>query len=176
LQQLSPLINTGLDPSQSSQTESSNSLPTYSSPAMIFRKPMSSPQPQYTGADTPDRWGSIEDLINGDSNNSDTFSFENISPQQPDIESRSSPIISPQYAIPIRGFADGGEVTPSDISTTIEPITQTIESPIDNPQPPPENNDPAELEILAREIYHRLRQRLEIERERHGSYSGNLAW
>jgi hypothetical protein len=176
LQQLSPLTNPGLNPSQSSQTESSNSSPTYSSPSMVFRKPISSPQAPYIGTDTPDRWGSIEDLINGGSNNSDTFSFENISPQSLDIESRSSPRISPQYTSPIKGFADGGEVTPSDISTTIEPITQTIESPINNPQPEPENNDPAELEILAREIYHRLRQRLEIERERHGSYSGNLAW
>jgi hypothetical protein len=176
LQQLSSLINPGLDTFESSQIESSNSSPIYSSPSMIFRKPMSSPQPQYTGVDTPDQWGSIEDLMSGGSHNSDTFSFENTSPQQPDLESRSSPNISHQDATPIRGFADGGEVTPSDISTTIEPITQTIESPIDNPQPQPENNDPAELEILAREIYHRLRQRLEIERERHGSYSGNLAW
>jgi hypothetical protein len=176
LQQLSPLINPGLDPFQSSQTESTNSSPTYSSPLMIFRKPISSPQPQYTGTDTPDRWESIEDLINGGSNKSDMFNFENISPQQPDLESQSLPIISPQYTSPTRGFADGGEVTPSDIATTIEPVTQTIESPINNPQSQPENNDPAELEILAREIYHRLRQRLEIERERHGSYSGNLAW
>lgn len=180
LQQLSPLTNPGLDTFESSQTESSNSSPTYSSPSMVFRKSMSSPQPQYTGADTPDQWGSIEDLINGGSNNSDPFSFENTSLQQPDLESRSSPsmspTISPQYTSPIRGFANGGEVTPSDISTTIEPITQTIESPLVNPQSQPANNDPAELEILAREIYHRLRQRLEIERERHGSYSGNLAW
>jgi hypothetical protein len=180
LQQLSPLTTPGLDTFESSQSESSNSSPTYSSPSMIFRKQMSSSQPRYTGSDTPDRWESIEDLIDGSSSNSDPFSFDRISPQQPDLESRSSPrmspTISPQYASPIRGFADGGEVTPSDISTTIEPITQTIESPINNPQPEPENNDPAELEILAREIYHRLRQRLEIERERHGSYSGNLAW
>lgn len=176
LQQLSPLINTRLDPAQSSQTESSNSSPTYSSPSMVFRKPISSSQPQYPSIDTPDEWGSIEDLINGGSNNSDPFSFENISPQHPKIEPRSTPRILPQYATLTRGFADGGEVTPSDISTTIEPITQTIESPLANPQPQSENNDPAELEILAREIYHRLRQRLEIERERHGSYSGNLAW
>lgn len=180
LQQLSLLKNPGLDTFESSQMESSNSPPIYSSPSMIFRKPMLSSQSQYIGADTPDEWGSIEDLIDRGSNNSDPFRFENESPQQPDLESRSSPSMSPrtspQYAIPIRGFADGGEVTPSDISTMIEPITQTIESPINNPQPSPENNDPAELEILAREIYHRLRQRLEIERERHGSYSGNLAW
>jgi hypothetical protein len=180
LQQLSPLTTPGLDTFESSQSEGSTSSPTYSPPSMVFRKPMSSSPPQYTGADTPDQWGSIEDLINGGSNNSDPFSFDRISPQQPDLESRSSPsmspTISPQYAIPIRGFADGGEVTPSDISTTIEPVTHTIESPIANPDQQAENNDPAELEILAREIYHRLRQRLEIERERHGSYSGNLAW
>jgi hypothetical protein len=176
LQQLSPLINTELDPSQSSQTEGSNSSPMYSSPSMVFRKPMSSSQPQYQSTDTPDEWGSIKALINGSSNNSDPSSFENISSQQSDLESRASPMISPQDPSPTREFAGSGEVTPSDLSTTIEPITQTIESPINNPQSQLENNDPAELEILAREIYHRLRQRLEIERERHGSYSGNLAW
>jgi hypothetical protein len=176
LQQLSQLINTGLDSAQSSQAESNNSSPTYSSPSMVFRKSIASPQPQYIGTDTPDQWGSIEDLMNGGSHNSDTFSFENISPQHPDVESRSSPRISPQYTSLTRGVAGSGEVTPSDISKTIAPITHTIESPISNPQQQPENNDPAELEILAREIYHRLRQRLEIERERHGSYSGNLPW
>ena len=137
---------------------------------------MSSPQPQYTGTDTPDRWGSIEDLMNGVSNNLDRFSIDHSSQQHSETQSQSLPRISPQYTSPIRGFADGGEVTPSDISRTIAPITYTIESPISNPQQQAENNDPAELEILAREIYHRLRQRLEIERERHGSYSGNLPW
>jgi hypothetical protein len=176
LQQLPPLINPGLDPAQSSQSEGSKSSPTYSSPSMIFRKPMSSTtQPQYSGADTPDEWESIEDLMNGGNHNSDVFSMKNSPQQHPDLESQSSPKISPQYASQTRGFADGGEVTPSDISTKIEPITYTIESPT-NSQKQEQNNDPAELEILAREIYHRLRQRLEIERERHGSYSGNLAW
>ena len=142
---------------------------------MIFRKLISSPQSQYSGADTPDEWGSIEDLMNGGSHNSDVFSMDNSPQQHPDLESRSLSIISPKYISPIKGFVDGGEVTPSDISTTIAPITHTIESPI-NTQQQEESNDPAELEILAREIYHRLRQRLEIERERHGNYSGNLAW
>jgi hypothetical protein len=176
LQQLSPLTNPGLDPFQSSQTERSNSSPTYSSLSMVFRKPISSPQPRYTGTDTPDEWGSIEDLMNGASNNSDIFSMDNSPQPHSDLESRSSPTISPKYVSPISRFAEDGEVTPSDLSTTIAPITHTIESPIADSQQQAENNDPAELEILAREIYHRLRQRLEIERERHGSYSGNLAW
>ncbi len=175
LQQLSPLINPALDPVQSNQAESSKSSPTYSSPSMIFRKPRSSAQAQYSGADTPDEWGSIEDLMNGGSHNSDVFSMGNSPQQHSDLESRSLSIISPKYTSPIKGFADGGEVTPSDIATTIAPITHTIESPI-NTQQQDESNNPAELEILAREIYHRLRQRLEIERERHGNYSGNLAW
>ena len=86
----------------------------------------------------------------------------------------ASPNIALKHVSLARGFADGGEVTPADVYTKTEPIAVTIEAPssINRTQ----NNDTAELELLAREIYHRLRQRLEIERERHGSYSGNLSW
>jgi hypothetical protein len=39
-----------------------------------------------------------------------------------------------------------------------------------------DKDDTADLEALAREIYNRLRQRIEIERERHGGHSGRLPW
>ena len=65
-------------------------------------------------------------------------------------------------------------VTPPDISTKIEPITETIESASSLSEE--DNDDTANLEALAREIYSRLRQRIEIERERHGGYSGRLPW
>jgi hypothetical protein len=190
LHQISFLHKSPLDDAQTSQTEHHQSPSNYSSPAMIFRQPRQNSQSEYTRIDrTPDAWDSIEELINGDNYSSDNSNFTDRSSSSKlnnysQIESRAAPTISPQFITPVRGFATGGEVTPSDISTTIAPITHTIrqsrgyanESPIlDTPQQP-ENNDPAELEILAREIYHRLRQRLEIERERHGSYSGNLPW
>ncbi|MDF5722960.1 MAG: hypothetical protein PUP91_21305, partial [Rhizonema sp. PD37] len=61
---------------------------------------------------------------------------------------------------------------PPDTFTPVQPITETIESPSYEPT----DTDSCDLETLAREIYHRLRQRLELERERHGRYSGRLPW
>ena len=171
LHQLSSLNQSSLDTFPLSQVEN-KSAPNYATPPLIFRKPKlathSNSQSNYLGTDTPDTWNNIEDLMTGGNNNSDIFIIDNSSQQHSDLELRASPTIS--------RFAEGGEVTPSDLSTTIASIAQTNESPITDFQEQAENHDPAELEILAREIYHRLRQRLEIERERHGSYSGNLAW
>lgn len=64
-----------------------------------------------------------------------------------------------------------GEVS-ADPSTPAKAVTHTIEM----PTPSATKADPNVLEMLAREIYQRLRQRLELERERHGFYSGRLPW
>jgi hypothetical protein len=183
LHQISFLNKSQLDISVNSPTEN-NRLPiNYSSPDLIFRKPLSDRQMnENTIFRTPDEWGNIGELINGGNYESDRFNFNDSGRSSPpqynhDITTNRPIDSSPEIAtkmFPVRGFADGGEVTLPDISREIEPIVQTIEAPtVTNEE---QNNDAAELEILAREIYHRLRQRLEIERERHGSYSGNLSW
>ncbi len=183
LHQISFLNKSPLDTPKHSQIDSRDRSQNYASPSLIFRKPTVSTQSNYSGIDTPDRWNSMEELINGGDRHSDISSFNSFvdpsssSPQQHHIDNHHpSPSISPQYTSPVLGFATGGEVAPADISREIEPIAETIEAPTSNQQGEEGNNDPAELEILAREIYYRLRQRLEIERERHGSYSGNLSW
>ena len=182
LHQISFLNPSPLDNFVNSPTENNRSSTNYSSPDLIFRKPQSDRQTsEHTIFRTPDEWGNIEELINGN-NYTDRFDFsgssqDSLPPQHNnnftiDPMASSSPAIAPKMS-PVRGFADGGEVNLPDISREIEPISQTIAAPTSTNE---ESIDSAELEILAREIYHRLRQRLEIERERHGSYSGNLSW
>jgi hypothetical protein len=182
LHQISFLNPSPLDNFANSPAENNRSSTNYSSPDLIFRKPQSNRQTsEHTIFRTPDEWGNIEELINGD-NYTDRFDFSGSSqdslPQQHNNNFTIDPMASSSPAIaskmsPVTGFADGGEVTLPDISREAEPISQTIAAPTPTNE---ESIDSAELEILAREIYHRLRQRLEIERERHGSYSGNLAW
>ena len=53
----------------------------------------------------------------------------------------------------------------------MEPVTKSI-----NMSSNSKENDEIALESLAREIYSRLRQQLEIEKERQGSYLGRLPW
>ena len=184
LHQISFLNNPQLNTFENSPSRNNLAATNYASPALIFRKPQSSNQASDGGFDrTPDEWGNIEELMNGGNNKSDIFNFNDFNPAQSsspnnDVNNYHSVPASPNIALKhlssARGFADGGEVTPADVSIQAEPITVTIEAPSSNNRT--RNNDTAELEILAREIYHRLRQRLEIERERHGSYSGNLSW
>jgi hypothetical protein len=184
LHQISFLDNFQLNTFENSPSKNNLAATNYVSPALIFRKPQSSNRSIDRGFDrTPDEWGNIEELMNGGNNESDTFNFNDFnpalsSPPNNNVDKYHSAPASPNIALKhvssARGFADGGEVTPADVSTQTEPITVTIEAPSSNNRT--QNNDTAELEILAREIYHRLRQRLEIERERHGSYSGNLSW
>ena len=184
LHQISFLNNPQLNTFENSPSTNNLAATNYASPALIFRKPQSSNRASDRGLDrTPDEWGNIEELMNGGNNESDIFNFNDFnpalsSPPNNDVDKYHSAPASPNIALKhvssARGFAAGGEVAPTDVSTQTEPITVTIEAPSSNNRT--RNNDTAELEILAREIYHRLRQRLEIERERHGSYSGNLSW
>ena len=184
LHQISFLNNPQLNTFENSPSRNNLAATNYASPALIFRKPQSSNRASDRGLDrTPDEWGNIEELMNGGNNESDIFNFNDFnpalsSPPNNDVDKYHSAPASPNIALKhlssARGFADGGEVTPADVSIQTEPIAVTIEAPSSNNRT--RNNDTAELEILAREIYHRLRQRLEIERERHGSYSGNLSW
>ena len=115
----------------------------------------------------------VEELLNGN-NEFTIFNFGDVESGKQNLEyshqNESPKIFAKQLPSP-KGFAEGGEVTATDIATDIEPITETIQSSFDSE----EKNSP-DLETLAREIYHRLRQRLEIERERHGIYLGRLPW
>ncbi|NJL64665.1 MAG: hypothetical protein HC903_26190 [Methylacidiphilales bacterium] len=157
----------------------------YSSPSLVFRQANTNNTATDNNFNTslPTQWGSVEELLNG---NAEEFTAFNFSPDRQSNLHNSTNLQIPQILtkrLPaIQGFADGGEVAESDIATDIEPVTETIQSPADSAnnsdsykEEKNEDNSP-DLETLAREIYSKLRQRLEIERERYGMYSGRLPW
>ncbi|WP_292763102.1 hypothetical protein, partial [Nostoc sp. NOS(2021)] len=152
--------------------------PQYSSPPLIFRKANPITNTPSQGSNTPSQWSSVEDLLNGNNDEFTSFNFSDMESNSKNSEfshvSESPQVFAKHLPTP-RGFADGGEVTPADISREIEPVTETIES-VSSSSQEDNKDDTAALEALAREIYNRLRQRVEIERERHGGFSGRLPW
>ncbi|MGJ5631412.1 hypothetical protein [Nostoc sp. CALU 1950] len=177
-QKLSILNSPQLNPLQNQTIDVGETSPQYSSPPLIFRKANSSSNTSAQWSNTPSQWSSVEDLLNGNNDEFTSFNFndgESNSKNSEFSHVSESPQIFAKHIPTFRGFADGGEVTPPDISRDIEPITETIES-ISSSSEEGDKDDTANLEALAREIYSRLRQRIEIERERHGGYSGRLPW
>ncbi|OYD93267.1 hypothetical protein CDG76_21580 [Nostoc sp. 'Peltigera membranacea cyanobiont' 210A] len=154
------------------------SSPQYSSPPMIFRKANSTTKTSSQWSNTPSQWSSVEDLLNGNDDEFTSFDFNDGESNSQNYEFShvsESPQVFAKHLLSARGFANGGEVTPPDISREIAPVTETIESASSFSQED-DKDDTADLEALAREVYSRLRQRIEIERERHGGSSGRLPW
>ncbi|MDZ8050645.1 MAG: hypothetical protein RMX68_021375 [Aulosira sp. ZfuVER01] len=150
--------------------------PHYSLPTLIFRKPSSNTN---AGYETPTQWSSVEELLNGNNDPFTSFNFNSGESnwQNPEysqvLQSSASPQIFTKPLTSPKGFANGGEVIAPDIARDIQPITETIQSPS---AAVPEADESGNLEALAYEIYNRLRQRIEIERERQGIYFGRLPW
>ncbi len=166
----SPQMNT----IESKTTDAPIISPQYSSPPLIFRKANSTTNTPYQRSDTPSQWSSLQELFNGN-NNEDEFTnfFSSGEFNNPNSESESSQFFAKHHAAP-RGFAEGGEVT-APASANTESVSETVEN--TSAKREEENkDDTADLEALAHEIYSRLRQRLEIERERHGGFIGRLSW
>lgn len=150
----------------------------YLSPPLIFKKANN-----YTYSnidfDTPSQWSTVEELMNivNDDRKFTNLNSENYNLSNPksfhasQSPSHSQNFVTKSHHSP-KGFAKGGEVKKDDISTEIKPITKTINNMSSNSK----ENDEIALEALAREIYTRLRQQLEIEKERQGSYLGRLPW
>ncbi|MCC5659025.1 hypothetical protein LC608_19005 [Nostoc sp. XA010] len=155
----------------------------YSSVPLIFRQKNSTPYQSSINStyDEITQWSSVEELLNENNQdeNLDNFTLFNFAdvpfhrnePKVSDVSESTNNLV---HKYPIQHFADGGEVTaPTKITNTdLQPITETIKQFASNS----DNANIPDLENLAREIYTRLRQRLEIERERHGMYSGRLPW
>ncbi len=147
----------------------------YAATRLIFRKP--APTSSASPNSIPARWDSVEDLLFGGTASDNSYTSDsmavptsyfnrNATPSNPGTSEMIVSSVQPQ------GFAKGGEVAP-DTFTPEKAIAHTIEAPASCCQNKADSND---LEMLAREVYHRLRQRLELERERHGFYSGRLPW
>ncbi|AVH62304.1 hypothetical protein [Nostoc sp. 'Peltigera membranacea cyanobiont' N6] len=175
---LSILNSPQLNPLQNETIDVGEASPQYSSPPLIFRKANSTTKTSSQSSNTPYQWSSVEDLLNVNNDDFTSFNFHDGESNSQNYEfshGSGSPQVFAKHLPSPRGFANGGEVTLPDISREIQPVTETIESASSSSQGD-EKDDTANLEALAREIYHRLRQRIEIERERHGGYSGRLPW
>ncbi|MEH2194471.1 MAG: hypothetical protein V7K98_17760 [Nostoc sp.] len=177
-QKLSILNSPQLHTLQNETIDVGEASPQYSSPPLIFRKANSTTNTSSQWSNTPSQWSSVEDLLNGNNDDSTSFNFNDGESNSQNYEfshvSESPQVFAKHLPAP-RGFANGGEVTPPDISREIQPVTETINNTSLSSEEG-KKDDTADLEALAREIYHRLRQRIEIERERHGGYSGRLPW
>ncbi|MEM7717268.1 MAG: hypothetical protein AAF349_27595, partial [Cyanobacteria bacterium P01_A01_bin.68] len=160
------------------QKKSSNN--NYSSPPLILKKINNNISSQID-FETPSEWSTVEELmnigqkddnfINLNSKNEHPSNYNSFNTSKASSNSPST-LTKQHHDVPIiQGFSEGGEVKKDDISKEIEPITETINVPSYS-----SNNDEIALESLAREIYRRLRQELEIEKERQGSYLGRLPW
>ncbi|MHC5740599.1 MAG: hypothetical protein ACYTXT_01615 [Nostoc sp.] len=177
-QKLSILNSPQLNPLQNETIHVDEPSPQYSSPPLIFRKTNSTTNTSSQWSNTPSQWSSVEDLLNENDDEFTSFNFNEGESNSQNYEFShvsESPQVFAKHLPLARGFADGGEVTPPDISREITPVTETIESASSFSQED-DKDDTADLEALAREVYHRLRQRIEIERERHGGSSGRLRW
>ncbi len=177
-QKLSTLNSPQLNSLQNETIHLDEPSPQYSSPPLIFRKANPSTNTSSQWSNTPSQWSSVEDLLNGNNDEFPSFNFSDVESNSQNYESShvlESPQVFAKHLPSPRGFADGGEVTLPDISREIEPITETIES-VSSSSQEDDKDDTADLEALAREIYNRLRQRIEIERERHGGHSGRIPW
>lgn len=141
----------------------------YSSPQRIFRK--SNPT---IATDSPAQWSSVEDLLHETTQDADEFAPLNFGSSASDRNSVTSTSASPRVfakRLPESvGLAAGGEVI-----TPVNTITSAQNTAV-IANPSPTAADASDLEALARAIYNRLRQRLELERERHGLYFGRLPW
>ncbi|MEH2278811.1 MAG: hypothetical protein V7K40_29495, partial [Nostoc sp.] len=185
-QKLSILDSPQLNTLQNKTTDASKPSPQYSSPSLIFRKKNLTNHTPPQSSNTPSQWSSVEELLNGNNDEFTSFNFNGVESNKQ--KSSGSPQVFAKHLPSAKGFAAGRKVTPPDISRRdIKPVTKTIEntylSSRDNKSDDTSSSskgdnkdDPGDLEALAREIYHRLRQRIEIERERHGRYSGRLPW
>ncbi|MBE9008717.1 hypothetical protein IQ250_00615 [Pseudanabaenaceae cyanobacterium LEGE 13415] len=154
-------ISSTLLPKTAKTLSSENvTLPTsqssYTQPSFIFRKAHSA-----TAMTPLDEWSSIEDLLFQDESNTIT---EHRSTNSTHLNSIPKQFSTRQP----QGFANGG-IVPEPRSTNTHSTGETIQACPD----PQESNA---LEALAREIYQRLQQRLELERERYGHHTGRLPW
>ncbi|MDZ8236140.1 MAG: hypothetical protein RMZ69_03020 [Nostoc sp. ChiQUE01a] len=177
-QKLSVLNSPQLNTVQNKTTDALVTSPQYSSPPLIFRKANSTTNTPSQWSDTPSEWSSVQELFNGNNDEFTSFFSGGESNSQNSefgdvyTSSESSQLFAQHHAAP-RGFAQGGEVTASTSGNT-ESVTETVQN-TSGKNEEDNKDDTADLEALAREIYSRLRQRLEIERERHGGYLGRLS-
>ncbi|MEA5597104.1 hypothetical protein, partial [Rivularia sp. UHCC 0363] len=165
---------------QNNLVQNKSSANNYSSPPLIFRTKNNDTSSQ-NDFDTPESWSSFEELINTDNNNytnsNNETNYQNRSgvsssdSSQASSNSRKKLSQKHQYVPKTQELDKGSKVEQNDFIQNKEKNSETINAPSDSKE-----NDEMVFESLAREIYKKLRQELEIEKERQGSYLGRLAW
>ncbi|NJO59791.1 MAG: hypothetical protein HC836_16265 [Richelia sp. RM2_1_2] len=164
-------------PENTNYKNTPSSTNNYSSSTLIFRK-----QNNHRNTnEVPSQWTNIEELLNSENSESDDFTtLFNFGGEQTDSQTPSDSVrIAPKPIAQIKSFNQSREVILPDISRDIEPISETIQNPSftnEADKTKNEQQDTQNLEVLAHEIYLRLRQRLEIEKERLGVSFGRLPW
>lgn len=139
----------------------------YQSSNLVFRSQLSSSSPAAvdSSVNASAEWNSIEDLLQIPVNN--TAAASAIGESNHSFEDAST---------------IANEFTGESLSNSIQPfstqaITETANLANASAEAPNDSKTlETALEKLAQEIYVRLHQRLAIERERRGSYSGRLSW
>ncbi len=153
--------------SQISASTAQSVQTTYAPTPLIFRKPHPVP------TTTPDQWSSIEDLLSSQTANA-TAVNSNPANHQPSVLPVASSFTDRSRSLSSE-FSQGGAIAPTSMnamgSASSPTIVQTLKSPS-----LPETTASNHLDTLAKEVYQRLRQRLEHERERRGGYAGRLPW
>ncbi|RMH70969.1 MAG: hypothetical protein D6680_22440, partial [Cyanobacteria bacterium J007] len=157
-----------------------------------------------SASETPDRWSSIADLLaHSDSpqpaaanaqpkiqKRSPVIQRQSQKPTAPSPEDNDSTLIftpdgfqtlpssnnSRSQHLQLKSKTNNG--SPPDIQRLAASATEAIaEIGPSNADPTPQTPNTNDLELLARQIYHLVRQRLEIEKERRGGYfSDRLPW
>ncbi|MDF5732100.1 MAG: hypothetical protein PUP92_29885, partial [Rhizonema sp. PD38] len=153
----------------------------YSSPPLIYRKANSNNTSYNNNLEPPSQWSSIESLLNI---SNEEFSFTNFSSEIGGGYNSQTSKKFPIQQKPVYSHkaidVNQDKTLPSDISNDIKPITETIKSPFNESANSKSANskeyDEIALEALAREVYARLRQQMEIEKERQGTFTGRLPW
>ncbi|WP_143172924.1 hypothetical protein [Scytonema sp. HK-05] len=180
-QSLSMLSSVQSNSIETKMPEVNKSTIHYSLTPLIFKKQIPSPSTDSSSNDfnPPSQWSNIEELLNGNNSTANSIGFTSSKPNNGEshpqklansIKSKSLRAFTNKQA-QIKGFAKGGQVTANDTPTIIQPFTETLERP-SSPTSKIDDKSSKLVETLAHEVYYWLRQRLEIEQERYGFYSG----
>jgi hypothetical protein len=166
----------------------------YSSPPLIFKKSnhKTSEQDEQNYFDTPTSWSNLQELMSFENENENfidlnnennsvttsnnernrTSNFQSFNSSQTSSNSQVDLIKKGNYTQKKQRKAYQSEnIFQNEIFQKGEANSETIDAETDYKE-----SDEIILESLAREIYKRLRQELEIEKERHGKHLGRLTW
>jgi hypothetical protein len=143
----------------------------YSSPPRIFRTTAPTSPSAPASFSSNNQWSSVTDLLNLSLDPSSATDWG-----QSHFPEVAKPIQTAIQRHGWQGFAEGGEVT-SDAPTSAPAETMPVAEVIPSEGGKGEKQESkGDVDALVQEIYQRLCQRLEIERERRGVYSGRSPW